>query len=243
MAQQQGPETAGKPWALLAPLAGLAAGVALIMLSLMVFVYAQGVRAGQSADVGDHLPARHQRRHAGQYPAAAARHPLAFFFKAFAKLRGRANALQAGTYDFPKGASMMDVLKQIEDGRVVRLVVTIPEGKTSAQAVRILMAETGLTGDVDIPPEGRHPARYLPVPARRSAPGGARPHAGSRPQDHRRVVGQARAGPAAGHQGRRHYPGFDRRARDGPAVRTSAPWRRCSSTACARASGWAPTRP
>ncbi len=154
MAQQQGPETARKPWSLLAPLAGLAAGVALIMLSLMVFMYAQ-VFAPANPQMSE-ITFLHGTSVATLANTLQQQHVIrsAFFFKAFAKLRGRANALQAGTYDFPKGASMMDVLKQIEDGRVVRLVVTIPEGKTSAQAVRILMAEAGLTGDVDIPPEG-----------------------------------------------------------------------------------------
>ncbi len=153
MAQQQ-PVTAKKPGALLAPLAGLMAGVALIVLAAVVYLYAMVLAPAnpQAAEV----TFTHGTSVAGMAQTLEQQHVIrsAFFFRAFARMRGKASVLQAGTYDFPKGASMMDVLGQIEAGKVVRLVVTIPEGRTSAQAVRALMAAPGLTGDVDVPPEG-----------------------------------------------------------------------------------------
>ncbi len=50
----------------------------------------------------------------------------------------------------------------MEQGKVVQNLITIPEGRTSAQAVRILMATPNLVGDVDVPPEGAIlPETYL----------------------------------------------------------------------------------
>ncbi len=153
MAQAQGSQTAGRR-GLLAPMAGLMAGLVMIALSLAVFVYASVFApGGQPASEVTFLHGTSVATMAGTLEK---QHVIrsAFFFRLFAKLRGRANALQAGTYDFPANASMIDVLTQIEEGKVIRLVVTIPEGRTSAQAVRILMAAPSLTGDVEVPPEG-----------------------------------------------------------------------------------------
>ena len=139
---------------LLVPLAGLATGVALLVLSLVIFLYAQIYAPGSQ-------PATEVTFQHGTSVTAIARtleqqHVVrsAFFFRVMAKMRGKTTAFQAGTYDFPARASTMDVLSQIEQGKVVRFLVTIPEGKTSAQAVRILMAAPNLTGDIDVPPEG-----------------------------------------------------------------------------------------
>ena len=150
---QQDPQTTRRG-GLLAPLAGLAAGVALIALSLLIYVYACVFAPGGQPMT--EVTFLHGTSVATIAATLEKQHVIrsAFFFRLFAKMRGRATALQAGTYDFPANASMMDVLSQIEQGKVVRLVVTIPEGKTSAQAVRILMAAQGLVGDVDVPPEG-----------------------------------------------------------------------------------------
>ncbi len=139
---------------LLVPLVGLAAGVVLIVLSAVVFLYAQIYAPGDQ-------PMREITFQHGTSVTAIARtlqqqHVIrsAFFFRLVAKMHGKTGAFQAGTYDFPARASMIDVLSQIEQGKVVRFLVTVPEGRTSAQAVRILMAAPNLNGDVDVPPEG-----------------------------------------------------------------------------------------
>jgi UPF0755 protein len=56
--------------------------------------------------------------------------------------------------DIPSGASMGRVLGDIQAGRVVRRLITIPEGWTSGMAVDALNAAEGLTGVVAEPPEG-----------------------------------------------------------------------------------------
>lgn len=89
----------------------------------------------------------------------------ALLFRIAARFRGHENAFRAGVYEFPAHASLVKVLGQIEAGEVVQTYVTIPEGRTSAQAVRILMSVKDLTGDVSVPPEGAIlPETYLYQP-------------------------------------------------------------------------------
>ncbi len=75
-------------------------------------------------------------------------------FRVAAKLTGSDRRLRAGEYRFPSGASLNYVIQKMKSGDVVRHFVTVPEGVTSAMAVRILNAEPVLTGEVEVPPEG-----------------------------------------------------------------------------------------
>jgi len=71
-----------------------------------------------------------------------------------AKLGGAARSLKAGEYEFKSGQSMAQVLSDIEQGKVVRHFVAVPEGWTSAMAAEAVRAQPVLTGDVETPPEG-----------------------------------------------------------------------------------------
>jgi len=75
-------------------------------------------------------------------------------FRLAAKLTGADRSLRAGEYQFKSGASLNSIIQMMKSGAVVRHFVTVPEGRTSAMAVRILMAEPLLTGKVTTPPEG-----------------------------------------------------------------------------------------
>jgi len=75
-------------------------------------------------------------------------------FRLAVQFAGADRSLRAGEYRFPSGASLNDVVQKLKSGQVVRHFVTIPEGRTSAQAVRILLANPVLVGDVTVPPEG-----------------------------------------------------------------------------------------
>jgi len=150
---------------LLAPLAGLAAGLALLLISCGLFVYAQLFGPGPKA--ATQVTFAHGMSVTAMGRELERRHVIrsADLFRLAAKFRGHQSGMKAGTYDFPAGISLIGALQQIEEGRVVQTYVTIPEGKTSAQAVRILMAVQGLTGDVDVPPEGSIlPETYLYQP-------------------------------------------------------------------------------
>ena len=78
----------------------------------------------------------------------------ALVFEIAARLTGAAPELKFGEYAFPSRSSMAEVMGKVRRGEIVRHMVTIPEGVTSAQAVAILMRHPVLTGVVAAPPEG-----------------------------------------------------------------------------------------
>lgn len=78
--------------------------------------------------------------------------PMAFMTAA--TLTGSAKSLKAGQYAFPSRSSLARVLEALRAGAVMRFSITIPEGFTSAAAVRLLNHTDGLTGEAAAPPEG-----------------------------------------------------------------------------------------
>ena len=80
-------------------------------------------------------------------------HPLTFVVSALlAKTR---EELKFGEYQFPKQASLHDVINTIVDGKVVQHQITVPEGLTSEQIVQRLLETDILSGNIkEIPREG-----------------------------------------------------------------------------------------
>ncbi len=70
--------------------------------------------------------------------------------------------LRFGEYEFPAGASMEEILRQLNAGGNVLRRIVVPEGWTSWQVVEALNAREDLSGAVaEAPPEGRlAPAGY-----------------------------------------------------------------------------------
>src|SRR6266566_358012 len=80
-------------------------------------------------------------------------HPWTFV--ASAMLAKTHDDLRFGEYQFPKQASLHDVINTIIDGKVVQHQVTIPEGLTSEQVVQRLLETDILSGSIkEIPREG-----------------------------------------------------------------------------------------
>ncbi|MCR5880534.1 endolytic transglycosylase MltG [Phenylobacterium sp. J367] len=75
-------------------------------------------------------------------------------FMAAARLGGAAGSLKAGEYEFRSGTSMARVLRDIQAGRVVRHLVTVPEGWTSEMAWEAVHKAPVLTGEAPVPAEG-----------------------------------------------------------------------------------------
>ena len=71
-----------------------------------------------------------------------------------AQVTGAGRELKAGEYEFASRAPMARVLDDVRNGRVVRRMITIPEGWTSEMVVEALMQEEALVGEVAVPPEG-----------------------------------------------------------------------------------------
>lgn len=87
----------------------------------------------------------------------------AFLFKLGVYRYKATRALKAGEYAIPTRASMFAVMEILRDGKAVLHKLTIPEGLTTAQALRVVAADPVLTGEITMRPgEGRLlPDTYL----------------------------------------------------------------------------------
>ncbi|NEX91311.1 endolytic transglycosylase MltG [Caulobacter sp. 17J65-9] len=75
-------------------------------------------------------------------------------FKAAAQITKADRRLKAGEYVFPSRAPLTEVLRMMRDGEVRRWFLTVPEGRSVAQAMDLLNASPVLVGTVEAPAEG-----------------------------------------------------------------------------------------
>ena len=78
----------------------------------------------------------------------------ALTFRLRARLLGGSEPIKAGSFILPKGASQRTLLEILQGGKVVRRVVTVPEGMPSIMVQERLMAQPELSGVVEVPAEG-----------------------------------------------------------------------------------------
>lgn len=78
----------------------------------------------------------------------------ATLFKLRARLLGGGTEVKAGSFLIPKGASEATILEILKGDKVIRRLVTIPEGMPSILVAERLMANEDLTGPVSAPEEG-----------------------------------------------------------------------------------------
>lgn len=77
-------------------------------------------------------------------------------FAAAARVKRVQSSIKAGEYLIPKGASALDVLDLLVSGKSILHAFTAPEGRTTAQILRLMDAHTVLAGEITIDPgEGR----------------------------------------------------------------------------------------
>ncbi len=62
-------------------------------------------------------------------------------------------SLKAGEYEFPAHIPMIEVMKKLSDGEVFGRKITIPEGLTSFQIVKILNKRDDLSGEIAVVPK------------------------------------------------------------------------------------------
>ncbi|MDO1558356.1 endolytic transglycosylase MltG [Brevundimonas sp. 2R-24] len=154
-----GPIRGGGPSTFLAGLFGAGVTLVLLLLAALAWGYAAYSGPGPEAREGEEtivvLRSGSGVSEIGQTLEAAGVIRSADAFRVAATVTGADRSLRAGEYRFPSEASLRDVIGLLRSGRVVRHFVTLPEGRSVAQAMDILMAEDILTGDItDIPPEG-----------------------------------------------------------------------------------------
>jgi UPF0755 protein len=76
-------------------------------------------------------------------------------FVAAVKVKGAQSVLKAGEYRIPAGASVLDVIDLLVEGKSILHYFTAPEGRTTAQILRDIAADETLSGDLtEMPPEG-----------------------------------------------------------------------------------------
>jgi UPF0755 protein len=78
-----------------------------------------------------------------------------YLFIAMALIQKTRGELRAGEYQFPREASLQEVINTMLEGKVVQHNITIPEGLTSEQIVQRLLEMNVLAGNIrEIPREG-----------------------------------------------------------------------------------------
>ena len=84
-------------------------------------------------------------------------------FVLYIRFTGDGARLKAGEYAIPSGASMAQILDILKEGKSILHKLTVAEGLTSAQAMRIVAADEILVGELgDTPAEGSLlPETYL----------------------------------------------------------------------------------
>ncbi|MCA8900697.1 MAG: endolytic transglycosylase MltG [Hyphomonas sp.] len=81
-----------------------------------------------------------------------------------AKIDGNELAIKTGEFEIEHGASLADVLGTLIEGKSVQHRITLPEGRTTAQLLKIIEADPVLTGDMpagEIPEGSLLPDTYL----------------------------------------------------------------------------------
>lgn len=82
--------------------------------------------------------------------AGAIRYPE--LFQAAAKIRGDAAKLKAGEYKIKAAASVVDIIDLLVEGKSILHYLTAPEGRTTAQILKLVAAEEALSGDLTLAP-------------------------------------------------------------------------------------------
>ena len=71
-----------------------------------------------------------------------------------ARILGSGDAIHAGEFALPAGASPATILSMFQNGETINRFITVPEGMPSIMVYERLMAEDLLTGDIPVPEEG-----------------------------------------------------------------------------------------
>jgi UPF0755 protein len=78
-----------------------------------------------------------------------------FAFEILARLSGRGTRMKAGEYEFASGASAIDALEILTQGKTLKRRLTIPEGLTSAGVAALVREAPALEGDIGpVPADG-----------------------------------------------------------------------------------------
>lgn len=119
----------------------LVAIVAVVGVALLAMLY----RGGDGTPVQVTVPAGATLPEVAELLASNDVISSARFFQLYARARRADRKLQAGDYQFTTDASMRSTLRQLTRGRVITVVMTIPEGFQLRQMAPRIAAVTGAT--------------------------------------------------------------------------------------------------
>ncbi len=74
-------------------------------------------------------------------------------FIAVVRIRQSENELKAGEYAIPAGASTLDIIDILIEGKSILHQLTLPEGLTTAQILKLVAADDVLVGDISLEPD------------------------------------------------------------------------------------------
>jgi UPF0755 protein len=74
-------------------------------------------------------------------------------FVAAVRAHNMQSKLKAGEYAIPAGASVVDIIKLLVEGKSILHQVTAPEGRTTAQILRIIAEDPALVGEITLDPK------------------------------------------------------------------------------------------
>lgn len=74
-------------------------------------------------------------------------------FIAAVRVHNMQSKLKAGEYAIPAGASVIDIIKLLVEGKSILHQVTAPEGRTTAQILRIIEEDPALVGEITLEPK------------------------------------------------------------------------------------------
>jgi UPF0755 protein len=133
----------------------VAAGLAILLALAAVWSFeGPGPKARTGASTTVILPRGAGVRQIGQSLQRAGVVSSGTLFAVAARLTGAASTLKAGEYEIRSGETMAQILDDIRAGRVVRHLISIPEGWTSGMALDAVNAADVLVGTAQEPPEG-----------------------------------------------------------------------------------------
>lgn len=73
-------------------------------------------------------------------------------FVAAVRARGEAGALKAGEYEIPAGASVLQIIDLLVEGKSILHYLTAPEGRTTRQILALVAADETLEGEITLAP-------------------------------------------------------------------------------------------
>ncbi len=74
-------------------------------------------------------------------------------FTAVVRVRGAENDIKAGEYEIPAGASVVEIIDLLIEGKSILHYFTAAEGLTSAQIIDLVATDEILTGEITVEPE------------------------------------------------------------------------------------------